>query len=64
MKHFNIKHLKYPTPKKWRQIGNALLAVSTMTAGFAFIAEYHYIAITGLAVGVIGKFLTSFFKEE
>ena len=64
MKNFHYKHIKLPTPKKWRRIGNSLLAVSGMTSGFAFIADYKYIAIGGLILGILGKFLTTFFKEE
>ena len=64
MNKFHYKNIKFPTPKKWRKIGNALLATSVFVAGFAFIKDYQYIAITGLVIGAIGKFLTTFFKEE
>lgn len=64
MKKFSFKHIKYPTPKKWRHLGNSLLAVSVFISGFAFVADYKYIAFTGLLLGAVGKFLTSFFKED
>ena len=64
MKNFSHKNIKLPTPKKWRKIGNSLLAVSVSISGFAFIADYKYIAIGGLLLGAIGKFLTTFFKED
>jgi hypothetical protein len=64
----NVKQVKHyynkPTPAKWRKLGDALLGVSTTITGFAIYEEVKWIAITALALGVIGKFLTNFFSEE
>lgn len=53
-----------PTPKKWRQLGDALLSVSTMITGFAIYEDQKWVAIVALSIGVAGKFLTNFFKKE
>jgi hypothetical protein len=53
-----------PTPKKWRKLGDALLAVSTTITGFAIYEDAKWVAITALVLGSVGKFLTNFFSEE
>jgi hypothetical protein len=52
-----------PTPKKWRQLGDALLAVALVGIP-AELSGYKWIGLTLFIVGIIGKFLTNFFKEE
>lgn len=52
-----------PTPAKWRKLGDALLGVSTTITGFAIYEEVKWIALTALAIGVVGKFLSNFFSE-
>ena len=52
-----------PTPKKWRQLGDALLAVALMGVP-AELAGYKWIGLSLFIIGIIGKFLTNFFKEE
>lgn len=52
-----------PTPKKWRQLGDALLAVALMGIP-AELAGYKWIGLTLFGLGVVGKFLTNFFVEE
>ena len=61
------------TPKKWRVIGDSLLAVSvfitenalsSLQSGQATADEVLWVARGAIAIGVIGKFLTNFFKEE
>lgn len=59
-----LKKYYKPTPKKWRQLGDALLGVSTTITGFAIIEDYKWIAFSALILGVIGKFLTNFFSED
>lgn len=58
-----------PTPKKWRKIGDAILfgtaAISTLMMGAPF--EEHTISVIVWALGVIGvagKVITNFFKED
>lgn len=58
------KNYYKPTPKKLRVLGDSLLAVSTFITTFALYSEYTTVAIVSLCVGVVGKFLTNFFKED
>lgn len=72
----NIKKSYWsPTPKKWRRIGDSLLAVSTTVAigglwqfeslrEIFTVTELKTIIILSITMGVIGKFLTNFFKDE
>ena len=64
-----------PTPKKWRKIGDTLLALSSVLAVGGlwqfdnlkdiFTAfEIKSMIVTSIILGVLGKFLTNFFKEE
>lgn len=58
-----MKSYYKPTPKKWRQLGDALLAVSTFVTASAIASNNDTIAIISLCIGSIGKFLTNFFSE-
>jgi hypothetical protein len=64
-----------PTPKKWRRIGDSLLAVASVLAigglwqfdnlkDIFTPTEIKTMIVTSIAFGVIGKFLTNFFKED
>jgi hypothetical protein len=58
-----------PTPIKWRKIGDAILlgtaSISTMMMGAPFSDKTISITIWALGVvGVAGKILTNFFKED
>lgn len=54
-----------PTPKIYRKLGDALLAVSTMITTYAIADEWSkYIALAALIIGVAGKFLSNFFTDE
>jgi len=59
-----IKDYFKPTPKRLRILGDSLLGVSTIVTAAAITQQVNWIAYTSLAVGVIGKFLTNFFKDE
>jgi len=70
-----MKRYWTPTPKKWRRIGDSLLAVSTVLAigglwQFDNLKdvftpnELKVMIVLSLVLGVIGKFLTNFFKED
>lgn len=70
-----MKNYYAPTPKKWRKIGDAILAVGTFVTAGGLIAfeelekiytpkELKIIIGISLVLGVVGKFLTNFFKEE
>ncbi len=64
-KHITKMKKKYysPTPKKWRKLGDALLAVSTAITGYAMYEDIKWVALTALITGVVGKFLTNFFTD-
>jgi len=64
-----------PTPKKWRKIGDTFLAVSSVLAigglwqfdnlkDIFTPFEIKSMIVTSIVLGVLGKFLTNFFKEE
>lgn len=53
-----------PTPKKWRRLGDSLLAMSLFITGTATYNDIDWLVYTSAAIGIIGKFLTNFFAEE
>jgi hypothetical protein len=70
-----IKNYWKPTPKKWRRIGDSLLAVATVLSiggiwQFDILkdiftqTELKGLIITSIILGVVGKFMTNFFKES
>jgi hypothetical protein len=59
-----LRNYYKPTPVKWRKLGDALLAVSVTITGFAMYENIQWVALTALITGVIGKFLTNFFKDD
>jgi hypothetical protein len=70
-----LKEYWKPTPKKWRRLGDSLLAVSTIIAiggmwQFDYlkeiftVKEIRFMISTSIIFGVVGKFLTNFFKND
>lgn len=59
-----LKKYWQPTPKKWRKIGDALLAVSLFATPYPIVANNELLAIISLSLGIIGKFLTNFFSHD
>ena len=64
-----------PTPKKWRKLGDALLAVATIIAVGGLwqfdnlkeiftAGEIKTMIVSSIVTGAVGKFLTNFFTEE
>jgi hypothetical protein len=64
-----------PTPKKWRKVGDALLACAGLIGGGGLIAfdqlkeifnshELKIIIGAVFIIGIAGKFLTNFFGPE
>jgi len=64
-----------PTPKKWRRIGDSLLASATILSigglwqfdnlkDIFTPIELKAMIISSILLGVVGKFLTNFFKED
>ena len=71
----SIKSYWAPTPKKWRKIGDAILAVGTFVTAGALLEydkmkeiftaqEVKAIIAVAFVLGVTGKFLTNFFTTE
>jgi hypothetical protein len=70
-----MKHYWKPTPKKWRRLGDSLLAVATVIA-IGGIWQYDSLKeiftpqeiktmiTTSIIFGVVLKFLTNFFKDD
>jgi hypothetical protein len=58
-----LKNYYKPTPKKWRKLGDALLAVRVTITGFAMYENVQWVALTAMITGVLGKFLTNFFTD-
>ncbi len=70
-----MKYYWKPTPKKWRKLGDALLAVATVIA-IGGIWQYDSLKeiftpqelkimiVSSIVFGVVGKFLTNFFKDD
>lgn len=63
MKKIN-EYYQAPTSRKWRKLGDALLAVSTTITTYAIAEDMKIFAISALLLGAAGKFLTNFFSEE
>lgn len=68
-------HYWKPTPKKWRKWGDSLLAVASVLAigglwqfdnlkEIFTPQEIKVMIVSSILLGVIGKFLTNFFKED
>lgn len=71
----SVKHYWAPTPKKWRKIGDAILAVGTFVTAGALLEydkmkeiftaqEVKTIIAIAFVLGVVGKFLTNFFTTD
>jgi len=63
-KKFNFRNLQAPTPAKWVKIGLSLLAVSAFVSASAFGNGKDIIGYIALAFGVLGTFLSNFFKTS
>ena len=70
-----LKNYYKTTPRKWRKIGDALLASAAIVGAGGLMAfddlksiyspkELKIIIGATLFIGIIGKFLTNFFKDE
>ena len=53
-----------PTPKKWRKIGDALLAMALYAQSQEIIMGNSRMMQTIVIIGLVGKFLTNFFAED
>lgn len=60
----NYKTYWRPTPKKLRLLGDSLLGVSLFITSSAIATGNDVVAYISLGIGVVGKFMTNFFKEE
>jgi hypothetical protein len=70
-----IKNYYKPVPKKWRKVGDSLLACAALIGGGGLIAfdqlkqifsDHELKLIIGftIIIGIAGKFLTNFFTDE
>jgi hypothetical protein len=70
-----MKNYWNPTPKKWRRLGDSLLAVATVIAiggiwqydslkEIFSTGELKIMIVSSIVFGVVGKFLTNFFKDD
>ena len=59
-----IKNYWAPTPKKWRKIGDALLAIALYAQTQEALTGYSHAMQIISIVGLAGKFLTNFFAED
>lgn len=71
----SLKNYYKPTPKKWRKLGDALLACAGLIGGGGILAydqlkdlytpkELKMFIGVALVVGIAGKFITNFFTED
>jgi predicted benzoate:H+ symporter BenE len=62
---FGITHLyKTPTPAFWCKVGDAIMAASLFAMPYPIINNLHVLAIVIVSLGMLGKFLTSFFGVD
>lgn len=64
-----IKHFYQPTPAKWRKIGDTILVGCTSLSGMIMGLPLTdnaklWVIFTLNGVGVAGKMLTNFFKDD
>jgi hypothetical protein len=59
-----LKNYYKPTPKKYRKLGDAILAMSTAMTFVGIQTDDKLIIYFFLFLGCIGKFLTNFYTEE
>ena len=59
-----FKNYYKPTPKKWRHLGDSLLALSLYAQTQEVLSgNQRYMVYVSIA-GLLGKFLTNFFAED
>lgn len=59
-----LKNYWKPTPRKWRKIGDALLAVSLYAQTQETLTGYSHMMQIISVGGLVGKFLTNFFATD
>ena len=57
------ENYKADTPEFWRKVGDSLLAVSATSGVPAVMMDYKYTGIAIFIMGIVGKFLSNFFKK-
>jgi hypothetical protein len=61
---FGLKHYYQPTPRNFRKLGDALLAVCLFAQPYPLVNNNHALSLCILGMGIAGKFLTNFFAED
>lgn len=64
MKTVKMKNYWKPTPKRWRKLGDAMLAVSAYAQAQQMFTGQDKLLTALAIVGLIGKFLSNFFTED
>lgn len=64
MTKFNKQGYFKPTPKNFRKLGDALLAVGATITATAIAKDAEILAYISLFITIIGKFLTNFFSDD
>lgn len=53
-----------PTPRRWRQIGDAMLYGFSTMSSYEIVKDRHWLAISFIAIGLLGKLITNLASEE
>jgi hypothetical protein len=61
---FSFKYYYCPTPKTWRKVGDSVLGSSIFLTSSSLIMNWHWLGLSALLLGSMGKFLTNFFSED
>lgn len=64
MTKFSNRSYFKPTPKNFRKLGDALLAVGATITATAIANDAEILAYISLFITIIGKFLTNFFSDD
>lgn len=57
---FKTSNYWKPTPRRWRQVGDALVVIGGTSAGFSLLMQNQVIAIVITLISLAGKIITNF----
>jgi tetrahydromethanopterin S-methyltransferase subunit C len=60
----SLKNIHKSTPAKWSKIGLSCVSVSAFISGYGLTTGNSIIGYVGLAIGVIGTFVSTLFTEK
>lgn len=64
MAKINIKTYWHPTPKKWRQIGDAILGFGTVVTAVTALTTAPWVPVVAAGATWLGKTITNFASDE